>query len=200
MRAAKRPEKPAHRAGAGELACKPDSVSWAFAARSCVDSRTNPHVRALAALVAESSRKFCCVPTAYWLRTGEASANAAPRGPRRVAAKSVGVTDVGVHTLRHSAAVAWLESGVHIKGSGRPARALLGRDHGRRVRAHVRRRRPHGHQPDPACGPANRKGAKMGVRPMSRHSSRAETTPDLRRADSVGLTCVGLTGFEPATT
>jgi len=23
--------------------------------------------------------------------------------------------DVGVHTLRHSAAVAWLESGVHIK-------------------------------------------------------------------------------------
>jgi integrase len=32
-----------------------------------------------------------------------------------VAAKSAGVTDVGVHTLRHSAAVAWLEAGVHIK-------------------------------------------------------------------------------------
>jgi len=32
-----------------------------------------------------------------------------------VAAKAAGVADVGVHTLRHSAAVAWLESGVHIK-------------------------------------------------------------------------------------
>jgi hypothetical protein len=30
------------------------------------------------------------------------------------AAKSAGVEDVGVHTLRHSAAVAWLEQGVHI--------------------------------------------------------------------------------------
>jgi integrase len=25
------------------------------------------------------------------------------------------MSDVGVHTLRHSAAVAWLEAGVHIK-------------------------------------------------------------------------------------
>jgi integrase len=31
------------------------------------------------------------------------------------AAKKAGITDVGVHTLRHSAAVAWLEAGVHIK-------------------------------------------------------------------------------------
>jgi integrase len=31
-----------------------------------------------------------------------------------VAAKAAGVTEVGVHTLRHGAAVAWLESGVHI--------------------------------------------------------------------------------------
>ena len=44
-----------------------------------------------------------------------------PVGPRdllrviEVAAKAAGVEDVGVHTLRHSAAVAWLESGVHIK-------------------------------------------------------------------------------------
>jgi integrase len=44
-----------------------------------------------------------------------------PVGPRNllrvieVAAKAAGVEDVGVHTLRHSAAVAWLESGVHIK-------------------------------------------------------------------------------------
>ncbi|WP_240431372.1 site-specific integrase [Mycobacterium kyogaense] len=32
-----------------------------------------------------------------------------------VAAKAAGVSEIGVHTLRHSAAVAWLESGVHIK-------------------------------------------------------------------------------------
>jgi integrase len=32
-----------------------------------------------------------------------------------VAAKAAGVDGAGVHTLRHSAAVAWLESGVHIK-------------------------------------------------------------------------------------
>jgi integrase len=32
-----------------------------------------------------------------------------------VAAKAAGVQNVGVHTLRHSAAVAWLEAGVHIK-------------------------------------------------------------------------------------
>jgi integrase len=32
-----------------------------------------------------------------------------------VAAKAAGVEGVGVHTLRHSAAVDWLESGVHIK-------------------------------------------------------------------------------------
>lgn len=33
---------------------------------------------------------------------------------KHVAAKA-GITAIGVHTLRHSAAVAWLESGVHIK-------------------------------------------------------------------------------------
>jgi hypothetical protein len=32
-----------------------------------------------------------------------------------VSAKAAGVENVGVHTLRHSAAVAWLEAGVHIK-------------------------------------------------------------------------------------
>lgn len=32
-----------------------------------------------------------------------------------VAAKAAGVEGVGIHTLRHSAAVAWLEPGVHIK-------------------------------------------------------------------------------------
>ena len=32
-----------------------------------------------------------------------------------IAAKKAGIADVGVHTMRHSAATAWLESGVHIK-------------------------------------------------------------------------------------
>jgi integrase len=32
-----------------------------------------------------------------------------------IAADKAGIGNVGVHTLRHSAAVAWLESGVHIK-------------------------------------------------------------------------------------
>jgi integrase len=31
------------------------------------------------------------------------------------AAQRLGLTGVGLHTLRHSAAVAWLESGTHIK-------------------------------------------------------------------------------------
>jgi integrase len=41
-----------------------------------------------------------------------------PRNLLRVvesAAKTAGVEGIGVHTLRHSAAVAWLEHGVHIK-------------------------------------------------------------------------------------
>jgi site-specific recombinase XerD len=33
----------------------------------------------------------------------------------QIAVQKSGMTDIGVHTLRHSAAVAWLESGVHIK-------------------------------------------------------------------------------------
>jgi integrase len=33
----------------------------------------------------------------------------------QIAAAKAGVKHVGVHTLRHSAAVAWLEAGVHIK-------------------------------------------------------------------------------------
>lgn len=32
-----------------------------------------------------------------------------------IPAEKAGVENVGVHTLRHSAAVAWLEAGVHIK-------------------------------------------------------------------------------------
>jgi integrase len=33
----------------------------------------------------------------------------------QIAAQKADISDIGVHTLRHSAAVAWLESGVHIK-------------------------------------------------------------------------------------
>jgi integrase len=33
----------------------------------------------------------------------------------QIAAQKAAISDIGVHTLRHSAAVAWLESGVHIK-------------------------------------------------------------------------------------
>lgn len=32
-----------------------------------------------------------------------------------IAAEKAGISDVGVHTLRHSAAVAWIEGGTHIK-------------------------------------------------------------------------------------
>ncbi len=41
-----------------------------------------------------------------------------PRNLLRVietAAKTAGLEDIGVHTLRHTAAVAWLEAGTHIK-------------------------------------------------------------------------------------
>jgi integrase len=41
-----------------------------------------------------------------------------PRNLLRVieaAAATAGVEGVGIHTLRHSAAVSWLEAGVHIK-------------------------------------------------------------------------------------
>jgi integrase len=62
-----------------------------------------------------------------------------PRNLLRViglAAKAADVTDVGVHTLRHSAAVAWLESGVHIKAvadlPGHSSIAITGDLYGRR--------------------------------------------------------------------
>ena len=50
--------------------------------------------------------------------TTELGAPVDPRNLLRVieaAAKTAGVEGVGVHTLRHSAAVRWLERGVHIK-------------------------------------------------------------------------------------
>jgi integrase len=64
----------------------------------------------------------------HWRDTGERLFGAQPTSefggpvdPRsflrviEVAARAAGVEGVGVHTLRHSAAVAWLESSVHIK-------------------------------------------------------------------------------------
>jgi len=58
-----------------------------------------------------------------WQDTGHVftTESGAPVDPRNllrvmaVAAKSAQIEGVGVHTLRHSAAVAWLEAGVHIK-------------------------------------------------------------------------------------
>jgi integrase len=50
--------------------------------------------------------------------TNEFGGPADPRNLLRVveaAAKAAGVEGAGVHTLRHSVAVGWLESGVHIK-------------------------------------------------------------------------------------
>jgi integrase len=50
--------------------------------------------------------------------TTELGGSVDPRNLLRVvesAAKRAGLDDVGVHTLRHSAAVTWLEGGVHIK-------------------------------------------------------------------------------------
>jgi integrase len=58
-----------------------------------------------------------------WVETGlvfttELGTAVEPRNLLRAieaAAKKAGVADIGVHTLRHSAAVGWLEAGVHIK-------------------------------------------------------------------------------------
>jgi integrase len=58
-----------------------------------------------------------------WADTGlvftiELGSDVDPRNLLRVveaAAKRIGLDGVGAHTLRHSAATAWLESGVHIK-------------------------------------------------------------------------------------
>jgi site-specific recombinase XerD len=50
--------------------------------------------------------------------TTECGAPVDPRNLLRVvevAAETAGIDGVGVHTLRHSVAVGWLESGVHIK-------------------------------------------------------------------------------------
>ncbi len=61
-----------------------------------------------------------------------------PAGRSRTAAKTAGVEGVGLHTLRHSAAVGWLEAGVHIKAVA----DMLGHssisDHRRHLRPHVR--------------------------------------------------------------
>jgi len=55
------------------------------------------------------------------------------------AASPAGVEAFGVNTLRHSAAVDWLESGVQIKAVADLARAFLDCNHRRRIRPHIRR-------------------------------------------------------------
>ena len=74
-----------------------------------------------------------------------------PRNLLRVveaAAKRIDLDGVGAHTLRHSAATAWLRGGCAHQASLGFARALICRDHRRRVRPRVgpvgacRRRRP----------------------------------------------------------
>ena len=65
-----------------------------------------------------------------------------PRNFLRViedAAKAAGVDDVGVHTLRHSAAVGWLEAGCSHQGRRGHARAFIHLDHRRHLRPHVGR-------------------------------------------------------------
>lgn len=54
-----------------------------------------------------------------------------------LAAEKAGLADVGAHTMRHSAAVAWLEAGVQIKAAA-DLLGLLHRDHRRLVWTHVR--------------------------------------------------------------
>jgi site-specific recombinase XerD len=87
-----------------------------------------------------------CTPGTQWTNTGlvfttELGGPVDPRNLLRaveIAAAKAGVEGVGVHTLRHSAAVAWLESGVHIKAVA----DVLGHSSisvtGERVRTHVR--------------------------------------------------------------
>ena len=65
-----------------------------------------------------------CTPVSRWTDSGSGvhhrvrharSSRATSCGPSKTAAAKAGIENVGVHTLRHSAAVAWLEAGVHIK-------------------------------------------------------------------------------------
>jgi integrase len=88
--------------------------------------RPVPHNAGVVAMM----RKHCANQKAERLRAGNLWRDSGlvftnefggPVDPRNllrvieVAATAAGVDGIGVHTLRHSAAVAWLESGVHIK-------------------------------------------------------------------------------------
>lgn len=59
-----------------------------------------------------------------------------------VAATKAGYSGVGVHTLRHSAAVGWLEIGCPHQGRRRPTRALAHQRDRRCLRAHLGQRGP----------------------------------------------------------
>jgi hypothetical protein len=73
------------------------------------------------------------------------------------AARRAGVEGVGVHTLRHSAAVAWLENGVHIKAVA----DLLGHSS---IRHHRRHLRPHFRH----CGACRHRRPRRKVGAVSR--------------------------------
>ena len=78
-----------------------------------------------------------------------------------LAAAKAGVENVGVHTLRHSAAVAWLESGVHIKAVadlfGRTVSRLPVTSTGTRQCDHAGRYR----RPNRSAGPVNPKTRRV---------------------------------------
>jgi len=101
-----------------------------------------------------------------------------PVDPRNVlrtielAAEKAGIKNVGVHTLRHSAAVAWLEAGVHIKAVadllGHSSIAISGDIYG--------------HTSDDAARPAVDGGTARAVKPTPHLSRR--TSPPTRRPTS----------------
>ena len=137
--------------------------------------------------------------------TTELGAPVDPRNLLRVieaAAKTAGVDDIGIHTLRHSAAVRWLERGVHIKAVadllGHSSIAITGDVYGH-TSDDTARTAVDGLSADPVC---DRGAANPGWRTRwrTRPLRRPEAVPDFSRTASYLAYSVGLTGFEPATT
>ena len=112
-----------------------------------------------------------------------------------IAARKAGIEDVGAHTMRHCAAVAWLESGVHIKAAadllGHASISITGD--------------LYGHTSDDTARAAVDGLGRRSDCELVRYATGGyglgtgmkKAAPDLRKPP---LTCVGLTGFEPATT
>jgi integrase len=107
-----------------------------------------------------------------------------------IAATKAGLGKVGAHTMRHSAAVAWLEDGVHIKA----AADLLGHS-SISVTGDL-----YGHTSDDVARPrllawVRRSGCERAFDPVGVKTEKG-TFRNLKNASAL----VGLTGFEPATT